>query len=99
VRGTPGAATAVSDQLIHRASGLLFQVNSAATIPAATALPFVDVDILAISVGAATRLKKGEILEYLSAPAGLQTKIELQKDRTPDPRLCKPGVADRERCP
>ncbi len=84
VRGTPGAATAVGDQLIHRASGLLLQVNSAATIPAAPAPAFVDVDILAISVGSATRLKRGEILEYLSAPVGIQTKIELQKDLDDD---------------
>jgi len=84
VRGAPGAVTAVGDQLIHRASGLLFQINSAAAIPAAPAVPFVDVDILAISVGSATRLKKGEILEYLSAPSGIQTKIELQKDLDDD---------------
>lgn len=81
VRGTPGAVTSVGDQLIHRASGLLFQVNSNATIPAGK---FVDVDILAISTGSATRLKKGEVLEYLSAPAGIQTKIALQKDLDDD---------------
>lgn len=81
VRGTLASTTAVGDQLIHRASGLLFQVNSLGVIPAAL---FVDVDILAVSTGSATRLKKGEILEYLSPPVGIQTKIELQKDLDDD---------------
>lgn len=81
VRGTLAATTLVGDQLVHRASGLLFQVNSNATIPAAL---FIDVDILAVSTGSATRLKKGEVLEYLSAPSGIQNKIELQKDLDED---------------
>jgi uncharacterized phage protein gp47/JayE len=81
VRGTLAATTVIGDQLIHRASGLLFQVNSNGTIPGAG---FVDVDILAVSTGAATRLKKGEVLEYLATPVGLQTKIELQKDLDED---------------
>ncbi|HSN26198.1 MAG TPA: baseplate J/gp47 family protein [Kofleriaceae bacterium] len=82
VRGTAGATTAVGDQLIHRSSGLLFQINSPGTIPASPT--YVDVDILAISTGAATRLKKGEVLEYLSAPANIQSKVELQKDLDED---------------
>ena len=81
VRGTLGATTAVGDQLIHRASGLLFQVNSNATIPAAL---FVDVDILAISTGSKTRLLKGQILEYTATPAGIQLKVELQRDLDDD---------------
>lgn len=84
VKGAPGSTTTIGDQLRHRASGLLFQVNSLSTIPAAPAPPFVDVDILAVSLGSVTRLKKGEILEYLNTPAGLQTKVVLQKDLDDD---------------
>jgi uncharacterized phage protein gp47/JayE len=83
VRGTAAATTSIGDQLIHRASGLLFQVNSLGTIPGVAPLQ-VDVDILALDKGAKTRLAKGEILEYLAAPAGIQTKVELQKDLDDD---------------
>jgi uncharacterized phage protein gp47/JayE len=77
VRGTLGATSAVGDQLIHRASGLMFQINSAVTIPAAL---YFDADIAAIDTGSKTRLKAGEVLEYLVTPAGLQTQVELQLD-------------------
>ena len=76
-----GQTTAVGDALVHRASGLRFQVNSAATIPA---LGYIDVDILAVDVGAATRLAAGEVLEYLAPPPGIQTKLELQLDLDED---------------
>ena len=56
----------------------------AARIAAVPAAGAVDVDVLAVSTGSATRLKKGEILEYLSTPAGIQTKIELQRDLDDD---------------
>lgn len=81
VRGTLAATSAIGDQLIHRSTGLLFQINSLVTIGGTG---FVDADILAISTGSATRLKKGEILEYQATPAGLQTKVELQKDLDED---------------
>lgn len=75
VRGTVGATTVIGDALIHRASGLNFQINSNGTIPAGG---FIDCDILAIDVGSKTRLEAGEVLEYLSTPSGLKTQVELQ---------------------
>jgi len=75
VRGAVAATTVIGDLLVHRASGLSFQVNSNATIPVGG---FVDVDILAIDKGSKTRLEAGEVLEYLSTPAGLKTQVELQ---------------------
>lgn len=81
VRGNLAATSAIGDQLIHRSTGLLFQINSPVTIGGTG---FIDADILAISTGSATRLKKGEVLEYSATPAGLQTKVELQKDLDED---------------
>lgn len=81
VKGTLASTTVIGDQLIHRASGLLFQINQNAAIPAAL---FIDVDILAVSTGSATRLKKTEVLEYLAPPAGIQLKVALQKDLDED---------------
>jgi uncharacterized phage protein gp47/JayE len=81
VTGAVGATTVVGDQLIHRASGLLFQVNSNGTIPAAG---YVDVDIVAIDTGSKTRLEAGEILEYLTTPPGISTQVELQLALTDD---------------
>lgn len=75
VRGTVAATSNIGDQLIHRASGLMFQINSAVTIPSAG---FLDADILAISTGSATQLGAGEVLEYLATPSGLQTQVTLQ---------------------
>jgi len=84
VRGSVAATTAVGDRLIHRPTSLLFQINSNGTIPATAGAAFVDVDIVAVDTGSLTRLKKGEVLEYTSAPAGIQTKVELQKDLSDD---------------
>lgn len=81
VRGTAGATSVVGDQLVHRASGLIFQINSPVTIPGGG---YLDADISAVSTGSATRLKKGEVLEYLATPVGLQTPVELQKDLDED---------------
>lgn len=81
VRGSVGSTSAVGDQLVHRASGLIFQINSAVTIPAAG---YFDADIAAVDTGSKTRLAAGEILEYLSTPPGLQTQVELQKDLDED---------------
>jgi hypothetical protein len=75
VRGTVAATSAIGDQLIHRSSGLLFQINSSVTIPAAG---YFDADIVAVDKGAQTRLEAGEILEYLSPPVGIQTQVVLK---------------------
>lgn len=81
VRGSLGSTSALGDQLVHKATGLIFQINNSVTIPAGL---FFDADILAVSTGSATRLKKGEILEYLATPAGLTTQVELQLDLDQD---------------
>lgn len=75
VTGQLGYTTVVGDQLRHVASGLLFQVNQLGTIPAAG---YVDVDIVAVDTGSKTRLEKGEVLEFLNTPTGLQTQVVLQ---------------------
>jgi len=75
VRGTVASTTVIGDQLIHRSTGLKFQVNSNGTIPVGL---YVDVDIAAIDTGSRTRLEAGEILEYLAPPAGIKTQVELQ---------------------
>jgi uncharacterized phage protein gp47/JayE len=81
VRGSNGATSALGDQLIHRSSGLLFQINNSVVIPGAG---YFDADILAVSTGSATRLRKGETLEYLAAPAGITTQVALQLDLDQD---------------
>lgn len=75
VRGTLAAPFTVGAQLLHRPSGLLFQINESGSIPAAL---FLDVDIVAISTGSKTRLEKGQVLEFLQPPAGINPMVELQ---------------------
>lgn len=81
VSGTVGSAVAVGDELTHPATGYTYQVNEAETIGAAG---YVDVDIVAISTGAATRLLAGEVLEFNSPPAGITAQAELQLDMDED---------------
>lgn len=81
VVGTLAATASVGDQLLHRATGQLFQINGAVTIPAAL---YFDADIAAVSVGSATRLRAGEVLEFVSPPAGIVTQVELQLDLDED---------------
>lgn len=75
VKGAVGATVTLGEQLVHRSTGLLFQINQAVTIPAGG---YIDVDILAISTGSATRLEKGEVLEFLTKPASIETQVVLQ---------------------
>jgi uncharacterized phage protein gp47/JayE len=79
--GTPGSAFAVGNPLLHRASGLRFQINSTGTIPGAG---FVDVDVVGIDTGSRTRLKKGETLECSPTIAGISTSVVLQKSLDED---------------
>lgn len=75
VVGGVGATTVVGDLLVHRASGLQFQINENATVPIAG---FIDVDIAGVDVGSKTRLEAGEVLEYIATPVGITTQVELQ---------------------
>jgi uncharacterized phage protein gp47/JayE len=77
VRGDVGEDVPIDAELKHIESGLLFKVEAGATIPAEEE---VLVDIVAISTGSKTRLEKGQILEFVSVPDGLQTQAELQLD-------------------
>lgn len=81
VTGTVGNIAHVGDQLTHRASGNLFQINSTVTIPASG---FVDADILAISVGSSTRLLRNEVLEYVIPIGGISAQVVLQLDLDED---------------
>lgn len=80
VRGSATAVATVGLQLIDDTSGLLFQLNSIATIPGILGDPdgFVDADILAIDTGSQTRLDAGVTLRFLSAPPGIQPNVTLQ---------------------
>ncbi len=82
VRGSATSTATAGLQLVHDVSGLIFQLNSNVTIPGIFGDPdsFVDADILAVDVGAVTRLTAGETLKFLSPPAGIQTEVVLQLD-------------------
>jgi uncharacterized phage protein gp47/JayE len=71
--GTATSAFTAGAQLTH-ASGLRFQLNESGAIPGGG---FIDVDILAIDVGSATRLSAGEVLTFVSPPAGINAQVAL----------------------
>lgn len=74
VFGVPLTVVPALQQLNH-VSGLLFQTaNSSIVGPTG----YVDMDIVAISVGSATRLNAGELLTFNATPAGLQGQGQLQ---------------------
>lgn len=75
VRGVAGSPITEGDQLIHQSTGLSFQIGETTTVPVAG---FIDVDIVAISTGSATRLQRGQTLKFVSTPTGLKREVELQ---------------------
>lgn len=77
VRGANGTAVPLDEELVHQASGLRFKIATASMVPVAEV---VDVDIEAIDTGSQTRLLAGEVLEFISAPVGLQTQVVLVKN-------------------
>lgn len=81
VFGVVASAVAVGDELTHSPTGFTFQITEIGTIPSGG---YVDVDIAAISTGAATRLSAGETLAFVSAPAGIQTNAKLVLDLDQD---------------
>ncbi|MGE0547626.1 MAG: baseplate J/gp47 family protein [Kofleriaceae bacterium] len=81
VRGDVGTPVTSGLELVHPASGLRFMIDEDDEIPAEEE---VDVDVVAIDAGSQTRLSAGEVLEFVSTPAGLQTRAELQLDLSSD---------------
>lgn len=80
VFGTPTSPVPDSSELLHE-SGLRYRTSGAEVVGP---LGWVDVDVAAISTGAATRLNAGERLTFTSAHAGLQDEAELQLDLDED---------------
>ena len=80
VFGTNGSSISSGDQLVS-GSGLLYQVNENETVDS---VGYVDVDVVAISTGAATRLLAGDVLTFSSPPAGIEAEAELQLDLDED---------------
>lgn len=77
VRGTAATAINSGEELVHQSSGLRFQIAEDEVVPVSGEIA---VDIAAIDTGAATRLLAGQVLEFVSTPAGLETQAELQID-------------------
>lgn len=84
VRGLAGNTATIGEQLIHDASGLLFTLNSNATIPGAPPNNYVDADIVAVSTGSATRLKAGQTLKFVNSIPNIETNVVLVKDLDED---------------
>lgn len=80
INGSVASAVPIDQELTHT-SGLRFKINESNTIPAAG---FVDVDVVAIDTGSATRLNKGEILTFVSTPPGLEEAAALVLDLDED---------------
>lgn len=68
VFGTVGATVTTGDQLRHDPTGFTFQSLTTTTVGAAG---YVDVDVAAISTGAATRLLAGENLTFIAPGVGI----------------------------
>lgn len=77
VRGTVAATADEGETLTHPESGQQFALGEDVVIPAAG---FIDVDVVAVSTGSATRLEAGEVLSFDATPAGIETDAELQLD-------------------
>lgn len=86
VRGSATSTALIGQQLVHASTGLLFKLNSNVTIPGIITDPdsFVDADIVGVDVGSQTRLVAGEVLNFLTPPAGIQTPVVLQLDLSLD---------------
>lgn len=76
ITGTLAASITTGMQLVH-SSGLVYQVNETTSIPAAL---YIDVDVLSISTGSATKLNAGEILTFSPSQTGLTDEAELRLD-------------------
>ncbi len=81
VYGTPATAVEAGEELVHQASGLRYQIATSTTVGGSE---YVDADIVAIDTGSQTKIEAGEVLEFVSTPAGLQTAVVLQADLNED---------------
>jgi uncharacterized phage protein gp47/JayE len=77
LRGTATSTADEGETLTHPESGQQFALGEDVTIPVAG---FIDVDVVAISTGSATRLEAGEVLVFDATPAGFESEAELQED-------------------
>lgn len=80
ITGTVASAITTGDQL-SSSDGLLFKVNETTAIPVAG---FIDVDVIGVDVGSATRKSEGEVLRFVATPAGLDQEAILQADLDED---------------
>ncbi len=74
--GTVASTFTLGDQLTTT-DGLIFKLNESGSIPAAG---FVDVSVIAVSTGVATRKSAGTTMTFLSPPAGITGTAVLQLD-------------------
>lgn len=69
VYGTAATPVDIDEELVHQSSGLVYQIAANAIVGAAG---FVDCDIVSVSTGSATKLAKGQTLQFSATPAGLR---------------------------
>lgn len=89
IQGNAGATVISGTQMVHAQTGLIFAVANPTivTIPGVVGVDpdsFVDADIVGVDVGSQTRIKKGQVLNFLSAPPGIQANVVLQLDLDED---------------
>lgn len=82
VFGTAASPVPFGQVLTHAPTGFSYQVNEAGAVIGAGGS--VDVDVSAISTGAATRLLAGETLTFVSTPAGLKANAKIVLDLDED---------------
>lgn len=80
--GNVAAAVTTGDQLTDPVTGLTFEVAENGAVPVAGT--YIDVDVRAVSTGAATRLRAGTSLQFVAPPAGIQAVATLVKDLDED---------------
>jgi len=74
--GDAGSTFTSGAQLAHE-DGTLYQLTESGTIPAGG---YADVSIGALDTGSGTRKQAGQVLTFLTAPAGIESAAELQAD-------------------
>lgn len=94
VRGTAATPVDAGEELVHQASGLRYKIETGAVVGGSN---YVDADIVAIDTGSQTKLEKGQVLEFVATPVGLNTQIVLQDDLDEDGLDDEPFGAYRER--
>ncbi len=78
VFGEEAAVVAIGDTLTHQGTGLRYQITEAEAI--GVGATWMNVSVIAIDVGAQTRLTAGEVLFFDDPPAGIQEAAELVLD-------------------